>query len=126
MKFARNRIAAAAAASALALVPLAGLANDNGANGKGRGNNSGLGLIYVESQGLYYQTFGTTDLPPVGRFQPLYPTGGPDGGPSTPYGPGDQGYVGGRWWVDTNLDGEMDAGDMYFSCPLLGPGQSEP
>jgi len=91
----------------------------------GRGNNDGLGMIYVESQGLYYETFGTTDLPPIGRFQPLDPTGGPDGGPSTPYGPGDKDYVGGRWWVDTNADGEMDAGDMYFSCPLLGPGKAE-
>jgi len=92
----------------------------------GRGNNDGLGVIYVESSGLYYETFVTTQLPPIGRFQPLDPTGGPTGGPSTPYGPGDQGYVGGRWWVDTNMDGEQDAGDSYFSCPLLGPGRTEP
>lgn len=109
------------AAAALAPALLAGPAMAK----KGRGNNDGLGMIYVESQGLYYETFTTTSLPPVGRFQPLDPTGGPNGGPSTPYGPGDQGYVGGRWWVDTNLDGEMDAGDTYFSCPLLGPGRVE-
>jgi hypothetical protein len=95
------------------------------AEGQGRGNND-LGTVYVWSQGLYYETFKTTDLPPRGRFQPLDPTGGPDGGPSTPYGPGDQGYVGGRWWIDTNGDGEMDDMDTYFSCPLLGPGRAEP
>jgi len=93
---------------------------------KGRGNNPDLGAVYVESQGLYYDTFKTTDLVPVGRFQPLDPTGGPSGGPSTPYGPGDQGFVGGRWWIDTDMDGEMDEGDTYFSCPLLGPGRSAP
>ena len=93
---------------------------------KGRGNNPGLGSVYVESQGLYYDTFKTTDLPPIGRFQPLDPTGAPNGGASTPYGPGDKDFVGGRWWVDTNMDGEMDGGDVYFSCPLLGPGRSEP
>jgi hypothetical protein len=92
----------------------------------GRGNGEPLGVIYVESQGLYYDTFATTTLKPRGRFQPLYPTGGPAGGPSTPYGPGDNGYVGGRWWIDTNGDGEMDDMDTFFSCPLLGPGRSEP
>ncbi len=93
---------------------------------QGRGNDKPLGVIYVESQGLYYDTFTTTTLKPRGRFQPLNPTGGPEGGPSTPYGPGDNGYVGGRWWIDTNGDGEMDDMDTYFSCPLLGPGRSEP
>ncbi len=117
----RNTLAAVSAAVLLpALLATPALAQ------KGRGNNPGLGAIYVESQGLYYDTFATTNLPPVGRFQPLYPTGGPDGGPATPYGPGDNGYVGGRWWIDTNMDGEQDAGDMYFSCPLLGPGRAEP
>ena len=95
------------------------------AKDKGRGNNDQLGTIYVESQGLYYDTFKTTDLPPHGRFQQLYPTGGPAGGPSTEYGPGDPGYVGGRWWIDTDGDG-MDPEDTYFSCPLLGPGRIEP
>ena len=121
MKFINMKTATILAAAALAPALLAGPAMAE----KGRGNNDGLGMIYVESQGLYYETFTTTSLPPVGRFQPLDPTGGPNGGPSTPYGPGDQGYVGGRWWVDTNLDGEMDAGDTYFSCPLLGPGRVE-
>lgn len=119
MKISSNKMIAAAAA---ALVP-ALLANTALA---GRGNNPDLGVVYVESQGLYYDTFKTTDLKPNGRFQPLDPTGGPNGYPSTPYGPGDHGFVGGRWWIDTNLDGEMDPDDTYFSCPLLGPGRTEP
>lgn len=102
------------------------LAGPAAAKDKGRGNNDQLGTIYVESQGLYYDSFRTTDLPPRGRFQQLHPTDGPAGGPSTQYGPGDPGYVGGRWWIDTNLDDEMDPDDTYFSCPLLGPGRTEP
>lgn len=90
---------------------------------KGRGGGELL-TIYVISQDLYYDTFKTTDLPPRGKFQQLYP--GAEMGPSTEYGPGDQGYVGGRWWVDTNNDGEMDDMDVYFSCPLLGPGREQP
>jgi hypothetical protein len=44
----------------------------------------------------------------------------------TEFGLGDPEYVGGRWWVDANGDGEMDSGDAYFLCPLLGPGREEP
>lgn len=96
------------------------------AKDKGRGNNDQLGTIYVESQGLYYDTFKTTDLPPHGRFQQLHPTGGPGGVPSTEFGPGDRGYLGGRWWIDMDPMGQMDDTDVYFSCPLLGPGRIEP
>ena len=53
-------------------------------------------------------------------IQELVP-GGPTG-IQTEFGPGDQGYVGGRWWMDTNGNGEMDAEDAFFLCPLLGPG----
>lgn len=78
------------------------------------------GVVYVSSQGLYYDTFVTVDpLPFKGKFQKL------ENG-ITPYGPGDPGYLGGRWWVDSNGNGEMDAGDHYFLCPLLGPGRAEP
>jgi hypothetical protein len=51
------------------------------------------------------------------------------GGPSglfTEFGPRDTGYVGGRWWVDVNGNGEMDDGDSFFLCPLLPPGREEP
>ena len=44
---------------------------------------------------------------------------------ATEFGPGDTGYVGGRWWIDANGDNEMDADDVYFLCPLLGPGRDE-
>ena len=49
-------------------------------------------------------------------------------GPSglqTEFGPGDPGYVGGRWWIDLNGNGEMDPADKFFLCPLLGPGRTE-
>jgi hypothetical protein len=79
-----------------------------------------LGVIYVRSQGLYYDTFVTNDtLPMKGRFQKL------ENG-STDFGPGDPGYLGGRWWVDLNGNNVMDGGDRFFHCPLLGPGRTTP
>lgn len=80
-------------------------------------------VVYVTSQELYYDSIVTTDLPPNGPFQKLEM--GPNG-LQTEFGPGDPGYVGGRWWVDANGNGEMDAGDRYFGCPLLPPGREEP
>lgn len=89
----------------------------------GRGNGP-VGVIYVTSQGLYYETFATADpLPMRGRFQQLEVV---DGQPQTEFGPGDPGYLGGRWWMDTNENGYMDEGDHFFLCPLLGPGQTSP
>lgn len=82
------------------------------------------GVIYVSSQGLYYDTFVTVDpLPMHGRFQKLYM--GPNG-PTTDYGPGQRGYVGGRWWMDVNGNDIQDAEDHFFLCPLLGPGRASP
>ncbi len=78
--------------------------------------------IYVTGQGLVYDSVVTTNLPPHGPFQKLE-MGGPTG-LQTEFGPGDPGYVGGRWWVDANGNGEMDSEDAYFSCPLLGPGRA--
>jgi hypothetical protein len=80
-------------------------------------------VIYVTSQGLYYDSIVGPDLPAKGRFQKLEMG---EHGLQTKYGPGDVGYLGGRWWVDVNGDGEMDAGDKYFLCPLLGPGRETP
>lgn len=82
-------------------------------------------VVYVTSQDLYYDSLVPTDLPPEGPFQQLDPNG-PHGGPQTEFGPGDPGYLGGRWWVDVNNDGEMDEGDAYFLCPLRGPGRETP
>ena len=79
-----------------------------------------LGTVYVSSQGLYYDTFVSAEvLPPHGRFQKL------ENG-VTEFGPGDQGYVGGRWWIDNNGNNVMDEGDSYLLCPLLGPGRATP
>jgi hypothetical protein len=83
-------------------------------------------VVYVESQGLYYDSVVLTDLPSQGPFQQLFPGAGPEGTLLTEFGPGDQGFVGGRWWVDVNGDGVMDDGDAYFLCPLLGPGRTTP
>jgi len=84
---------------------------------QGRGE---AGVIYVTSQGLYYDTYTVVDpLPFKGPFQLL------ENG-QTEFGPGDPGYLGGRWWVDTNANGTMDATDHYFLCPLLGPGRTSP
>lgn len=84
-----------------------------------RGNGD-LGVVYVRSQGLYYDTFvSAQELPMRGRFQKL------EAG-ETDFGPGDQGYVGGRWWIDNNGNDEMDSEDTFLLCPLLGPGRTEP
>ena len=78
-----------------------------------------LGVVYVSSQGLYYDTFvSAQSLPMHGRFQKL------ENG-VTEFGPGDQGYVGGRWWIDDG-DGIMGPEDTFLLCPLLGPGRETP
>jgi hypothetical protein len=78
------------------------------------------GVIYVTSQGLYYDTFVVKDpLPTEGRFQLLA-----DG--QTEFGPGQPGYLGGRWWEDLNDNGVQDPDDHYFLCPLLPPGRPTP
>ena len=81
-------------------------------------------VIFVESQGLYYDSIVGPTLPMEGPFQELIVHG--DGSLSTMYGPGDHGFVGGRWWVDVNDDDIQNEGDLFFSCPLLGPGRETP
>ena len=91
---------------------------------KDRTTGRGTGpVVYVESQGLFYDSIVLADLPPNGRFQQLKPGEGPSG-LATEFGPGDVGYLGGRWWIDTNENGYQDADDAFFLCPLLGPGRS--
>lgn len=78
------------------------------------------GVVYVTSQGLYYDTFVVKDpLPMQGRFQPI-------ANGETEFGPGQPGYLGGRWWEDTNGNGVQDEGDHFFLCPLLPPGRLTP
>jgi hypothetical protein len=76
--------------------------------------------VFVSSQGLYYDTFVARDpLPMEGKFQLLV-------NGTTQFGPGDPGYLGGRWWEDLNANGIQDATDHYFLCPLLPPGRPTP
>ena len=84
----------------------------------GRAGSSGM--VYVTGQGLYYDTFATpAPLPMEGPFQELV-------NGTTAFGPGDPGYLGGRWWVDVNGNDIQDEGDNFFLCPLLGPGYTLP
>jgi hypothetical protein len=84
------------------------------------GRAGALGVVYVTSQGLYYDTFVSAEtLPPRGPFQALV-------NGTTEYGPGDPGYLGGRWWIDSNMNGIQDPNDTYLLCPLLGPGRTTP
>jgi hypothetical protein len=77
-------------------------------------------VVHVTSQNLYYDSIVGPALPMEGPFQKLEVG---SNGLETEFGPGDPGYVGGRWWRDDNGDGEMNEGDAFFSCPLLGPGR---
>lgn len=78
------------------------------------------GVVFVTSQRLYYDTFVVKDpLPMEGRFQLL-------AGGQTEFGPGQPGYLGGRWWEDLNGNGIQDPADHYFLCPLLPPGRPTP
>jgi hypothetical protein len=77
-------------------------------------------VVYVESQGLYFDSIVTADpIPAVGPFQ-LLEMGA--NGLTTEYGPGDRGYRGGRWMEDFDGDGTFH----YFMCPLLGQGRENP
>ena len=72
--------------------------------------------VYVESQGLCYDSIVTAqNLPNHGPFQLLEedPADHCGSGLKTDFGPGDQGYVGGRW-----VNGE----GARFMCPLIGGG----
>jgi hypothetical protein len=84
------------------------------------GRAGSTGVVFVTSQGLYYDTFVTRDpIPMEGPFQLL------ENG-TTEFGPGDPGYLGGRWWEDLNENGIQDADDHFFHCPLFGPGRTTP
>jgi hypothetical protein len=84
------------------------------------GRAAATGTIFVTSQRLYYDTFVARDpLPMEGKFQLLV-------NDTTEFGPGDPGYLGGRWWEDLNGNGVQDPTDHYFLCPLLPPGRPTP
>jgi hypothetical protein len=84
------------------------------------GRAGALGTVYVTGQGLWYDTFvSASSLPMQGRFQKLE-------GNTTEFGPGDPGYLGGRWWIDDNGNNMQDEGDTFLLCPLLPPGRATP
>ena len=84
-------------------------------------------VIYVTGQELYYDSIVTASpVPPHGPFQELMVT---ENGLETEFGPGDRGFVGGRWHL-VDVEGEPilddDGNEIYFVCPLLGPGRTIP
>jgi hypothetical protein len=97
----------------------------NGRSGDSTGRpGSDLTIIVTHgdddsSNDSLFESFVKADLPSEGPFQRLYFV---DGLLTTDAGPGDVGYLGGRWWLDANGDGVMDADEPPFICPLLGPG----
>jgi hypothetical protein len=100
-----------------AVAPPSATTGQNNAVSLARFGDRTPGVVYVTSQGLYYDTFVVTDpLPIEGKFQLL--TNG-----QTEFGPGQPGYLGGRWWEDLNGNGVQDSGDHFFLCPLLPPGR---
>ncbi len=98
-------------------IPLVSAAPSENAQGKPGHLNDGT-YVYVTSQEMYYRTIvpptGDGTLPMNGPFQVLEVI---DGQLTTEFGPGDQGYVGGRW----KLVDENGNTIKYFLCPLLGP-----
>ena len=99
------------------VVPAAATSVDAAVTSAAGGRARSGGVVFVTSQGLYYDTFVARDpLPMQGRFQLL------ENG-RTEFGPGDPGYLGGRWWEDLNRNGVQDSGDHFFLCPLLPPGR---
>lgn len=104
-----------------AIVISAAVMMSGGASAGDREKGRGTGpVIYVSSQGLFYDSIVLADVPMKGDFQQL--TMGTNG-LTTEFGPGTVGHLGGRWWLDLNADGEMNEGDKFFLCPLLGPGR---
>jgi len=101
------------------LVAMAALAILLGSSATSADAQPPRGAVYVASQGLCYATFVSAEsLPPHGPFQLITPSTicGP-GTSMTQFGPGDPGYVGGRWVTPE--------GD-HFLCPLVGPGYLPP
>ena len=91
---------------------------------RGKGNPNPQPQVYVTSQGLTYDSIVVADPLPFNGTTNWQLLTGTDPGETltTQYGPGDDGYFGGRWFVDINNDGIPSDGDHFFLCPLLGPG----
>jgi len=97
---------------ALAAIASVAVLTWTAADSRANRGDGALGAVFVTSQGLYFDTFVSAQtLPPQGPFQLL------ENG-VTAFGPGDPGYLGGRWKIP---DGE--GGYTYLLCPLLPPGR---
>lgn len=74
-------------------------------------------VVFIVSQGLFFDAcLEPTPLPMHGEFQLIV-----DG--RTEFGPGQAGFLNGRWWEDLNRNGIQDAADAFFLCPLVGAGR---
>lgn len=109
----------AAAVAAMIGASIAGISAAS-ANGNDSQAKPGTTTVCTASGECYTSiVLGFAQLPNQGDFQQLIPG---DDGLYTDAGPGDDGYRGGRWWVDVNGDGIQNEGDAFFMCPLLGGG----
>ena len=97
------------------------LATRGGSGGRGDGP-----VVYVTGQELYFDSIVVADpVPNKGPFQELINVGTEEMPElETEFGPGDKGYVGGRWFIDKDGDHMPTDGDVFFICPLLGPGRT--
>ena len=79
------------------------------------------GVVFVISQGLFFTMCAVKQplVPMHGEFQLLV-----DG--RTNFGPGQPGYLDGRWWEDLNGNLIQDQADDFFLCPLMLPGRRSP
>ena len=80
-------------------------------------------VVFVKSQGLYYDSIIGPELPHKGRFQRL--EFGGITGMMAEFGPGDPEYTP-RFWVDKNANGEVDDDERCRLYVLLGPGRRDP
>ncbi len=81
------------------------------------GNNPGF---YYDSIILaHYSKWDGTDAWQL--LEPTHPNTAVTG-LETEFGPGDEEFYGGRWYLDTDGTAGLSAGDTFFLCPLLGPG----
>lgn len=85
-------------------------------------------VVYVESQGLFYDSIVLADLPPNGRFQQLKPGVGPSGlateyGPATwdisPVAGGSMPTKTGSWTMVTHFSFARFSARVAVSCDSL-------
>ncbi len=103
--------------------------NGNGKSGDPHGRPDSDLMIVVTGgtattdDDVTYSSIPLGSLPMKGRFQLLESNSTGSNAPlMTEFGPGDHGYVGGRWFLDMDNDRLPSEGDVFFLCPLLGPG----